>query len=254
MSDRRRRRFARIGVTMGEYISSCVLDVDARLERSYPGTGSTFKNAEANPADGSAQSAYDFGITDAVFAGNAGTKTGKFTYDGTDNNILAGANPDFVDDWHVDQDFTLFMDFNYVVDNATALFTTKTTTFTKGILTYTLGANNFLNLAQRGGSGASTETGSQALVNGRNIIGISHSHSTNNTRFWVNSATAENVAQTFNADTDPANNPLTILGYNNGTNLAPNGTQLYGFSAFNIYGTDALAAEVIKRYNIRAGT
>lgn len=65
---------------LGEIFPSCIFDLDARIGASYSGTGNTWKNLCAAPADGSSQAAYDFSkhATSIVFSGTPDDPSGKF--------------------------------------------------------------------------------------------------------------------------------------------------------------------------------
>lgn len=78
-------------VSLQAIAASCVFDLDATMEASYGGSGTTWSNLVATPADGSAQTAYNFTFGDGAnsatyptFNGTAGDSAAYFSFDGGD--------------------------------------------------------------------------------------------------------------------------------------------------------------------------
>lgn len=78
-------------VSLQAVAASCVFDLDATMEGSYGGSGTTWANLVASPADGAAQTAYDFTFGDGAnsgtyptFNGTAGDSAAYFSFDGGD--------------------------------------------------------------------------------------------------------------------------------------------------------------------------
>lgn len=90
------------------YAPSPVCQIDATLAVSYPGSGQPFYNIITSPADGSAQSAYDYVLgldnsvatDDPTFTGSAGSPSAYFAFDGGDYFGLSGSNTSFLANAH----------------------------------------------------------------------------------------------------------------------------------------------------------
>lgn len=93
---------------LGAIIPSTVIDLDATIAASYPGTGTTWANLAAAPADGAAQTSYDFflgdgstGTTYPTFTGTAGNAAAYFSLDSSDYfSLKSGANTTFLKNLH----------------------------------------------------------------------------------------------------------------------------------------------------------
>ena len=89
-------------------LTGAVFDLDATMLASYNGSGQTWANMIAAPADGSAKTAGDFyrGVngtataTDPTFTGSAGSQSAYWLHDGFDAFFLAGGNTAFIDSLH----------------------------------------------------------------------------------------------------------------------------------------------------------
>lgn len=77
--------------SLQDVVPSCVFDLDATQSASYGGSGTTWANLVASPADGSAQTSYNFTFGDGAdsatyptFNGTAGDSAAYFSFDGGD--------------------------------------------------------------------------------------------------------------------------------------------------------------------------
>src|SRR5262245_47416524 len=91
--------------------SSTVFDLDATQAASYPGTGTSLLNLEATPADGEAQSAYNYQFGDGstsstypTFTGSAGSPAAYFAMDGGDYFRGTSTFTQFLKDLHKNSD------------------------------------------------------------------------------------------------------------------------------------------------------
>lgn len=248
---------------MGSIVSSCVVDLDATIVDSYT-SGETWSNIEPNPGDGTSQTANDFymGATGTVdgdeptFTGTAGDPGAYMLYDGGDQNNFKGTITSFFDDIHKTTggaDWTVFIPFYFVGGTTQVLFGNRSAGGTTiGLIIWTIGLNDKARLTQRGNT-ANSSTNSSADINDSavNIVGVSHSHSANNTRYWVNTSTAQNVSQTFNTTTTAASGVPCVGAYSGGSAQVINGQRYYGISCFNEYFDDEKARAVIDQYNAR---
>ena len=250
-------------VPMGNLVSSCVLDLDATIVDSFV-SGETWSNIEPIPGDGSATADNDFymGATGTVdgdeptLTGTAGDPAAYMLYDGGDQNNFKGTITTFFDSLHKTtggSDFTVFIPYYFISGTAFILFDTRGAGgATVGNILYNVAGNDRLYFTQRGTTAPVTRFSTGAVTgSGFNIVGISHSHSANNTKFWVNSSTAEDVVHTFNTSTAAASGVPSLGAYSGGTSPAPSGTRYYGASIFNEYFDDAKARIVIDQYNAR---
>lgn len=249
---------------MGSIASSCVLDVDATIVDSYSGSGQAWDNIEPNPADGSAQTANDYhlgsgsgsGSDDPTFTGTAGDAGAYFLYDGGDYNTFQNTITTFFDNIHKTTggaDFTVFMAYYHITGTAYILGGNRSAAGTNiGLIFYHFAANSRVYVTQRGGTAGAT-VNSTGTVNGSgwNVVGVSHSHSANNTRIWINDSSVENLSHTFNTTTAAASGVPSICAYSGGTSIAPNGVRVAGVSWFNEYFDDEKAAAVREQYMAR---
>lgn len=244
-------------------LSSTVADLDATMAASYGGSGTTWANLVAAPADGSAQTAYDFyrgdgatGTTYPTFTGTAGDAAAYFALDGGDYFRLAsGANTAFLQniskttggadfwlgfalrgaDWSGVQRL-----FNGGPDSAPAGWCSA---YVNGGVVY---------LAQRGASAASVSSGVTLSTNTDYLILISHSHANNRTRFWINSTTAVSVTHTFSTNTSAM--PLMAAYAETDAGFAlKNGARVYGLYIGNEDLDNTKAAALINALETRHG-
>ena len=242
---------------MGSILPSCVFDLDATRIPSY--AGGDFLNMEGTPADAEVQTEYDYeGIASPVFTGTQGTSGAYFLMDGT--AYLRGKNTlsAFLDSIHKTtggSDFTCLMTIYYVSGNQVwfANRSSGTPFSSIGLYGYTLSATNKLALGQRGDTAAPQAVSVATLNTGQmNLIGISHKQSTNETRFWINSTTAEVISHTLNATTTTASaSKLTLGAYGNGGLPIANTGRIKSAAMFNESLTDTQMIEVVKQLNTR---
>ena len=104
---------------------------------------------------------------------------------------------------------------------------------------------------QRGDSANSQVTGTGIAGSADNLIIVSHSHSLNQTRFWINSRTATQVSQTYDTTTTDSTLSAVIYASADGNNAAGSGTRAYGFYAGNEYISDSQAGDIYDFLNTR---
>jgi hypothetical protein len=244
-------------------LPSTVADLDATMVGSYAGTGTTWSNLVAVPADGSAQTAYNFSRGDGTtattyptFTGTAGHAAAYFAMDGGDYFRLAsGTNTTFLQnltkttggadfwlgfalrgaDWSGVQRL-----FNSGVDSAPAGWCSV----------YANGGTIFL--AQRGTAAASVSSGVTLAINTDYLILISHSHASNRTRFWINTTTAAEVTHNFSTNTSA----MPLMGAyaeTDGGFALKNGARVYGLYIGNEDLNNTKAAALITALETRHG-
>lgn len=224
---------------------SCVCDIDATIEESYPGTGTAITSLAGIAA-------YDFTITgNPVFTGTAGSPDAYFLMDGSGDRFgIAAGNTTFLNNMNKTTggaDYTVFLAFRFIQnDAAQALWTTQTGSTAIGV-TGQAGSNESLQSVQGDGATAnSSSTAPSTLVTTTDyLIGIAHSHADNLTRLWVNSLTPTENTQTFNTETDPASGAFTFMARPGGGSIVPNTTRFRGGYIFPFF---ADADDVTKIY------
>ena len=229
-------------------LDSVVFQWDARVAESVATSGE-LTNLIASPADGSAQSAYDFTLGSAAVLTDGGTADGRVVCNGTSNvkTPLKGAKPAFINTLHQSSgsDFTMiFYGLREVAGND--FFRTSVNNSNPGLIFY--GDNlNRLRFNQRNesvNSNALSEVDTSTL-NTLNVMIVSHSRSLNKTTFWGNnSATGNTHDQTFNATTADSSDTLYMFG----SSLTGNGVSA---AMLNEYIDNTKAAAIIA--NLTAG-
>lgn len=241
-------------------LSGVVFELDATIADSYPGTGTTWANLTASPADGSAQTAYDFylgndGVTATqfpTFNGSAGDAAAYWSFDGGDFFTLkSGANTDFLNNLHKTtggQDFTIVFTAQHSDNtwgNSRSFFITQFAWngTQHGIWTETRATEDY-RLGQSGGSIATADSPG-VQTSGEFITMIAHNHSANETTFWVRSATGGAVAHTFTTSTAAASIAAQI------GRLLTAEERLYSMAMLNKVITDEEAALIIAHMEAR---
>lgn len=253
-------------------LDSVCCDLDATIEDSYGGSGQTWANLIASPADGADQTDYDFylgddgGATaDPTFTGSAGDAAAYFALNGSQyfsskdfsamptlyNMHKSGAsgsqwwiamalNPNTTGVWcpwgsgeeGADVGAYGYMDVN----GNRALYTCKGGSF--GYAGETAAAND------------SARTQDILL-----IVSVDLTATTNNVRFWTVSATSQLVSFDFGTLTAEASNSIFAIGatYDDGQwqYRLPSGAKIYSFACGNEYLTDEKAALIFTHLEAR---
>jgi len=252
--------------SLADVLASAVFDLDATQSASYPGTGTTWANLVTAPADGSAQTDYDFFTGDGVtsttyptFNGTAGDPAAYWTVDGGDYfRLKSGVNPAFIAAMHKTtggSDWTVVTTLRAVAGTTTqGIFATNLANNFPGVRLQ-IGATELTVTAQRGDTANVNANPGVALSDATNyLVIVSHSHSTNITRFWINTGTAVEVAQTYNTTTTDANQAL-VIGATSATPTSAlnNTTRMYSFGFLNEYLDNTKAAAIIAALEARHG-
>lgn len=251
--------------SLSDVIASAVFDLDATQAASYT-SGTTWSNLVTAPADGSAQTAYDFyrgdGSTSATyptFNGTPGDPAAYWSTDGGDYfRIKSGSNTAFLNslqkttggsDWWAAIAIT-----SGTPASAQSFFSTGNSGATTSCVQARYsGSGGNIDMRQRGQTSASIVASAAGLsASTAYLVIISHSHSSNQTSFWINTTTADVKAQTFATETTNATNPLSI--FVRGDLIAGfmgSGTRLYSFAMGNEYLDDTKAAAIIDALEAR---
>lgn len=253
---------------MFRFISSTVFDLDATYEASYSTTvdDQKWRNVIPFPADSASATDYDFFLgadgtsstDDPTFNGSVGDNAAFWTFDGGDFfDLVTGSNTTLLDELHITTagaDFWVACAFNK--SDATwadaIYFSTRAVSGTSADgVTLELDSNEVLQFVQRGNSATITNNSSSpSSPSGDHLFIMSYSHSSNQIRFWINTATKDEQSMTFNTTTDTPDN-LRISGRGNLTAPLDSETRLYHLSMGNAYIDDAEAQLIIDELETR---
>jgi hypothetical protein len=230
-------------------LPSIAFDLDATIAASYGGSGETWANLASVPGEGSAKTAYDMNRgtssgsegSDPTFTGSAGDYGAYWSMDGGDQFSLAsGANTAFLRDLGKTtggSDFYFGMALRMPADDSAVdtLFSAETSTASIGWrIQQTTGET--LQMVQRGDTNVSSVNPTPTIPPSTDkLLIVSHSHSLNTTRFWIDGTNAIEIAQTFNATTTNASALFKIGVLGASTNPVANGTRIYAAFGGNAY-------------------
>ena len=235
--------------------SSTIFDLDSRITESYGGTGQTWANLVASPADSSSQTDHDRTLgaddssstDDPSFVGTAGDSAAYFAHDGGDwfnGTVLT----DFMKDIHKDADDFWFSVRVWVGSSGASLFIANQTLNTvPGIsinLTKIFGIAWGLVLNQRGDTGTSSllqSTDADITEDAYNTLIYTYSASTNTFNVYVN-GTKYSFPLTMNASTtdgDANRFQRTVAN-----TFVTNGTRSVQFGGGNSFLSDTAAADI----------
>lgn len=253
------------GVSLQSVVTSCVCDLDATIAASYT-TGQTWSNLVPNPADSSAQTAYDFYLgagsgsstDDPTFTGTPGTTSAYFALDGGDFFTLkSGANTTFINTWHKSAGAAFWVACAFRIANAAGnqiICATSTDTGPSIGCSFLSSGAEALQWRQQGDSNNQVAGAMGTLTPGTDYLIIaSHNNGTNNTRAWVNTTTASDVGQTYASTSSSASGALQIGSHSGGSDALVNGARIYHFSSGNEYLDNTKAALIYAALNTRHG-
>lgn len=256
-------------VFLDDVINSVCFDLDATIAASYDDGVDSQKwfNLIASPADGESQSAYDFyrgndnssSTDDPTHNGTVGNDAAYWTLDGGDLfSLVSGANTTLLGDLHKTtggKDFWIAIAWHQV-DNSwpgAVMFTNRghNGNAQKGIEFSLINNQQKVQLVHRGTSFTSliSDQLSAGEAAGDHITLISHSHSGDESRLWLNS-TLKTAAHTFSATT-AASALATIGAYSGGASGMSTETRLYSVAIGNEYLSAEGAANIIAHLETR---
>ena len=253
--------------SLADVIDSVVFDLDATQSASYSGSGTTWANLVTAPADGSAQTAYDFYTGDGAtsttypaFNGSAGSSAAYWSFDGGDYfGIKSGANTAFLNslqkttggtDWWI----SLAINKTDASWTTAALFATLGAVPNyNGISIDTVSTEDFQLNQGNGSSGISPVFSPGVQTSGNYILIISYS-TTGNLRMWLNSGTAVlEQAIAFSTNVVDAQYPARIGSRGDGSLFINAETRIYSVAGGNEYLDDTKAAAIIAALEARHG-
>lgn len=229
-------------------LASTCFDVDATIAASYGGSGQTWANLIASPADGAAQTAYDFYLgangtattDDPTFTGTAGNAAAYFSLDGGDYFKLKGANPTLLNNLHkTTSGNAWWLAFAFQTGPSITqdtFFATADASFDHGIEMRIEGSPRKLVLRQFNGTStaAFTPTSEVSAASTDYLVIFSYDKDTNTIRFWNRSTTKESATLTLNTDTSSADSAAVYA-----TNTALADSLASGYRMYGLYGGNA---------------
>lgn len=254
-------------------LSSVVCDLDATISASYDGSGLTWANLIASPADGTARAAYDFhlgnGSTDTTypaFNGAAGHAAAYWSVDGGDYfrlKTLVGSIPE---KWHRTSGGTPFwvaVTFKTpagIFTGTRAFWGNVATTANRGVLGY-VGSADTLGMVSSNGATAPVLSNISSALSGATdyafILSADPSLGSDNVRVWVNSASGSLFSHNFGATTTNSTDNFYILATKHagteGGYIMEAGTRFYSFAMGNEYLDDTKAAAILAHLGARHG-
>jgi len=249
-------------------ISGVVFDLDATIEASYAGTGQTWANLVPSPADGSAQSDYDFyrgtgsgsSTDDPTFTGTANDPAAYWAYDGGDFFTSVGGITTFINNCHrtdVTQPFTIGGVVTTGASGLVTLLSNISTAETNGLLAFANVGALVNSIWIRGATGGVNTNFGATAANTVFLIMISYNPATSTLRTFVNSATkttATGITKNTSTANSAASNMLIGKPYTNST-TAINASGSRQKTAFmtNTFIDGAEAAAIIAQLNLRHG-
>ena len=245
-------------------VASCCADLDATIAASYGGSGQTWANLIAAPADSAAQSAYDFylGATsgsstdDPAFTGSPGSSAAYWACDGGDFFQIAAGNTTLLKDAHKTTgggDVTMVMVFKSGSTLANSpCFGNANAGASHGFDSLTATTGTAFKMAQYNGTtGATTGTLETIAASTDYVVAVAFNYTSGTLKTALNARVFTNRTIASNVDTTDATNAFKIGGA--GTGIIPTGYRIYSFSLFNALLSDANLSSVIDAYNARHG-
>ena len=247
--------------SLSDVIASAVFDLDATQAASYT-SGTTWSNLVTAPADGSAQTAYDFytgngstSTTYPTFNGSAGSAAAYWSFDGGDYfGIKSGANTAFFNALHKTTGGTAFW-------FAITLHKTDNTWSTAALLANLASSTNYKGIeigvlstevfSFGQGNGAGSATNNSGVQTSGDFIVIYSYDGSGNIRRWVNTTTATTTAISFTASSDNAAYPMRIGSWGDGSRALNAETRIYSVAGGNEYLDNTKAAAIIAALEAR---
>lgn len=228
------------------FASNAIFELDATIKDSYNG-GQVFKNLIQSPADGAAQSAYDFnlGITsgsstdDPTFTGTINKASSYFLMDGGDYFTLAGSpsNCPFINTIHQRKahTFIIVLNHNNTLSQDIGLLSTCDTVQVndRGIQYYGGWGNSFHK--QRTATGlVSTSRAQTPNTAIDRVIAFSYNPTNDTITSYWNTTTGTSVSAVWNASADNrTGGTLVAIGSRGEGSKMPSGTKVYAVGLLN---------------------
>lgn len=241
--------------TLGGILTSAVLQIEATLSSSYASGAQDILNIIKRPADGSAQSAYDFQLgidntasaTDPTLNGTVGSPNAYFNFDGGDYITMKGAITTFMKNLHKTtggQNFWVAMIFRDVSSaGARVMMSTTNNSSTGQGICFFRGSSASVpqgwDLRQTNGSAGVSATTKRAIRNAdrMHLIVATHDHASNTTRIWMDGVYISR-SHTFGTSTTDGQHAVTLGVVATGGTAMDNGFQMKSFAMGNTFMTE----------------
>lgn len=253
-------------------IASACMDLDCTNALSYSGSGQTWSNLVAAPADGAAQTAYDYmlGTTtgtegaDPTFSGTAGSRAAEFSVNGSQYFTIKNGNTQLIKDMHKTTggaSWSMVLAGKFIARSGStfgaALFGNGGTDGTKNGVAFgngQFGSTNkgvFAASAAQGFNGGVNFSAVADVYDGTyKLIGVTYNPSTKAVKFYNGSnAVATGTATSYTGTGEPTD-AMTLLA-TQGVNIAYNGTKLIAASQFNAILSDTNFTTLRTMYSTR---
>ena len=244
-------------------LPSTVFDLDATIAASYGGSGTTWSNLVASPADGAAKTDYDFytgdGATSSTyptFNGTAGNAAAYWSFDGGDYfRKKDGVITDFLQRIHnyglAGKGFWAVWAGNIPTPASIASVFSTSDAASEGCLLQILTSTGYGRIRRRHSGGGSSMDSTVSVTGSNKLVIVSFNNETGAFRYWINSTTVTSNG-TNTTVSSAASTGVPVIGAETDFGGAlPNASRLYSFAMGNEYLDDNKAAIIIAHLNAR---
>ncbi len=255
-------------------LASTCCDLDATIAASYGGSGQTWSNLIASPADGATQTDYDFWLgagsgsasNDPTFTGSAGDPAAYFSLDGGDYFTIKNvSSPVTIYNLHKKTGGTnswwMAAAYNSGLDTASVVAGRGWLGSAYGAYMYRAASATWIQVDRAGGfDQVSAAVNQAANTDYLWIMSVNMESTSNNVRFWVNTRTKAQASKTWTSESTN-----TTYSFRLGATVDDNppGTEVvtqfmptskyYHFSCGNAFIDDSDAANIFDHLNSRHG-
>jgi hypothetical protein len=257
----------RMAAPLDTVLSGMVLELDATIQDSYPGSGQTWFNLTTAPVGGAAKAVYNFtlGTTpsvsgdDATFVGPAGDSAAYWSLDGSDAFRAQSTlyeYPGGLSTMPGGPDFTVIaaLRMQHAPSEQRIFATQGNSAFSRG-LSIAIDWTDQLYVGQYGDTQATAAFHTPAMIPGNDYLCIvACEKATNKARFWLNNRIGTERDFAMDASSNNAVNYSTIgARTSGGADFLVSGTRLYHISLRDGAIGDSEAAQIFNLLNARHG-
>jgi hypothetical protein len=245
---------------LSEVVEGCVFDLDATLAASYDAGDRWWKNLIEHPADGSAQTAYDFRLgnsdvpvnADPTFVGTPDSPDAYWAHgvNGFSNSFRIVQNTAFIENLTKSQDFTIIaVERLNTNGHSTSFFRTGVVGGnTRGIAFGTASHNGFSINVRNETDQVSYNRAYPAGFGAIQVMAATYNHATKKVQSLYN--TTDTLVEA-DFDMGVSISPMWQPAWIWGVSAASNGDQLYALSMFNRVLSPHEIEQVIAHYTLR---
>jgi hypothetical protein len=226
---------------------------DATLSSSYSGSGTALNTLVSSPASGASASDYNLTLSGMSFSGSAGDAAAYLFSTAGAGFAENVTNTAFLRDMHKTtggSDYTIVMAYRPEATTAATLFSTASSATNNGLMVET--TTQITHRQGYGGASTPVSGGTVAATTWYLVI-VTHSHSTNRSRRWLNTVTGSEQVHTFNTTTTDATGNLHLFSRTDGASLMPTNSRFAGGLLMNTYIDDGMANFLFDYYNTLHG-